>query len=166
MKSIGDFAENLIIGELQDIQEGKSLPSSNIPNSPSLAPAGRDIRNTEVPNSFMSEVLGEEYTPILEEEVVVEAPPVESSQESSPNLLTEATAQELIPLLMDVRNLLSEMMTTAGSLGVNLGAPSMDISKMGKGDGYISPCRASSKKKRSRKNILKQSIRDRVRRLK
>lgn len=150
MKSIGDFAENLILGELQDIHEGKAMPPSQSSNSsPGLAPAGRDIRETKVPDSFMAEVLGEEYVSSPSHEV--EDPPfVEIAEEPTTELLTEATAQELIPLLMDVKNLLTEMMTGTGtgSLGATFG-------------GSQAPPKRK-KRRTTRREVLRNSIREKL----
>jgi hypothetical protein len=61
MQGIGDFAERLINEQVGNIKEGKELP----PNAPSngLAPAGKDISKVKVPDSFMKEVLGENFHP-------------------------------------------------------------------------------------------------------
>ena len=122
MKSIGDFAESLILGEVADVASGKaSHPRASV-SEQSLPPAGKDISKVKVPESFRKEILGESYQPVEEEpEEVVE----EVFQEGE--MITEETAQEMVSLLKDVRNLLSEMMTmgttSAGSIGVNLARP-------------------------------------------
>ena len=122
MKSIGDFAESLILGEVADVASGKaSHPKASV-SEQSLPPAGKDISKVKVPESFRKEILGESYQPVEEEpEEVVE----EVFQEGE--MITEETAQEMVSLLKDVRNLLSEMMTmgttSAGSIGVNLAGP-------------------------------------------
>jgi len=121
MKSIGDFAESLILGEVADVASGKaSHPKASV-SEQSLPPAGKDISKVKVPESFRKEILGESYKPVEEPEEVVE----EVVQEGE--MITEETAQEMVSLLKDVRNLLSEMMTmgttSAGSIGVNLAGP-------------------------------------------
>jgi len=121
MKSIGDFAESLILGEVADVASGKaSHPKASV-SEQSLPPAGKDISKVKVPESFRKEILGESYQPVEEPEEVVE----EVVQEGE--MITEETAQEMVSLLKDVRNLLSEMMTmgttSAGSIGVNLAGP-------------------------------------------
>ena len=121
MKSIGDFAESLILGEVADVASGKaSHPKASV-SEQSLPPAGKDISKIKVPESFRKEILGESYIPVEEPEEVVE----EVVQEGE--MITEETAQEMVSLLKDVRNLLSEMMTmgttSAGSIGVNLARP-------------------------------------------
>ena len=79
------------------------------------------VDTVKVPESFRKEILGESYQPVEEPEEVVE----EVVQEGE--MITEETAQEMVSLLKDVRNLLSEMMTmgttSAGSIGVNLAGP-------------------------------------------
>jgi len=121
MKSIGDFAESLILGEVADVASGKaSHPKASV-SEQSLPPAGKDISKVKVPESFRKEILGESYQPVEEPEEVVE----EVVQEGE--MITEETAQEMVSLLKDVRNLLFEMMTmgttSAGSIGVNLAGP-------------------------------------------
>ena len=165
MKSIGDFAEQLILNQTQSIKEGKELPPQA--KSRGLAPAGRDISNVEVPDTFMREVLGESFHPqdtppadSIPELVWSEAEPEKPAQS-----LTEETAQQLVPLLEEVRDLLKEMSaaaTTTGQIGVNLAGSQNSDSCIGKEEkkyGYISARPATSKKK-----ILQQSIRNRVRR--
>ena len=61
MQSIGDFAENLILNQVGSIKEGKELPPHA--QGAGKAPAGRDISNVNVPDSFMKEVLGESFHP-------------------------------------------------------------------------------------------------------
>jgi len=164
MKSIGDFAEQLILNQTQSIKEGKQLPPQA--KSSGLAPAGRDISNVEVPDTFMREVLGESFHPqdtppadSIPELVWSEAEPEKPAQS-----LTEETAQQLVPLLEEVRDLLKEMSaaaTTTGQIGVNLaGSQSSDscIGKEEKKYGYI-----SARPVKSKKDILKQSIRNKIR---
>ena len=121
MKSIGDFAESLILGEVGDVKSGKASHPKAAMAEQSLPPAGKDISKIKVPESFRKEILGESYQPVEEPEEVVE----EVVQEGE--MITEETAQEMVSLLKDVRNLLSEMMTmgttSAGSIGVNLAGP-------------------------------------------
>ena len=121
MKSIGDFAESLILGEVADVASGKAIHPKASVSEQSLPPAGKDISKVKVPESFRKQILGESYQPVEEPEEVVE----ELVQEGE--MITEETAQEMVSLLKDVRNLLSEMMTmgttSAGSIGVNLAGP-------------------------------------------
>ena len=110
MRSIGDFAESLILNQVTNIKKGKELP----PNV--------DISKTKVPASFMKQILGEQFTPQDAEpvesipELVWNEPKEEPKQE--PQYLTEETAKELFPLLEEVRDLLKEMCcgTTTGML--------------------------------------------------
>lgn len=164
MKSIGDFAEQLILNQTQSIKEGKELPPEA--KSSGLAPAGRDISNVEVPDTFMREVLGESFHP-------QDTPPADSipelvwseaESEKPAQSLTEETAQQLVPLLEEVRDLLKEMSaaaTTTGQIGVNLAGPQKGYSCIGKEEkkyGYI-----SARPVKSKKDILKQSIRNKIR---
>tara|TARA_R110000744_G_scaffold132210_1_gene240439 strand:- start:1027 stop:1551 length:525 start_codon:yes stop_codon:yes gene_type:complete len=173
MDSISRFAEGLIDQEITNIQEGKSVTPSTNTNIPQAAPAGKDIRNISVPDEFMQQILGENYhpqdTPTVKEipELVwadSEEEAEEISKNSTPEVLTESTAQDLIPLLKEVRNLLQEM-TTAGGIGVNLGGPQKPSAweNIEKSYGYKKSKKASSSKK-SRKALLKKSIKNRLRR--
>jgi hypothetical protein len=173
MKSIGDFAESLILGEVKNIQEGKSLPSSTPTRK---APAGKDIRDISVPDTMMKEILGESYTPEETVDSIPEivwtdpTPPEEEVAPPTPTMITESTAQELIPLLNEVKNLLSELTaaaTTTGSIGVNLGGPTKSWAKIEKDYGYRSSLKPTlGNNQLSRKKVLKQSIRNRLRRSK
>lgn len=146
MNSIGDFAESLILGEVSDVKSGKlSHPKVRV-SEESLPPTSRDISKIEVPESFRKEVLGESYTPVEPEEEVVRELEEEVFQETE--LITEDTAQEMVSLLKDVRNLLIEMScgtTAAGGLGVNLAGPT------------------KKPKKRSKKSAFKDALRSRRR---
>jgi hypothetical protein len=119
MGSIGDFAESLILGSVQNIQEGKELPPTNGSGKPS--PGTPDIRNTRIPDSFMSQVLGKQYVSEQKEEVIEEETVEEVVEQ--PAMITESQASEMIDLLYEVRGLLKEM-TTTGSLGMNLSGQS------------------------------------------
>ena len=161
MNSIGDFAEQLILNQTKSIKEGKELPPQAKANG--AVPAGRDISNIEVPDDFMRQVLGESVHP-------QDTPPAETipelvwsneEPEQAPQSLTEETAQQLVPLLEEVRDLLKEMSaaaTTTGQIGVNMAGPQKDdVGKTEKKYGYISARPANSKK-----DILKQSIRSKL----
>ena len=159
MNSIGDFAEQLILNQTQSIKEGKELPPQA--TSSGLAPAGRDISNVRVPDDFMREVLGESFHP--QDTPAAEAIPElvwsDAEPEQAPKSLTEETAQQLVPLLEEVRDLLKEM-SYAGMMGTNMAGPQKDdscITKTEKKYGYISARPAKSKK-----DILKQSIKSKV----
>jgi hypothetical protein len=161
MKSIGDFAEQLILNQTQSIKEGKELPPQAKANG--MAPAGRDISNVEVPDDFMRQVLGESFHPqdtppvdAIPELVWSDAEPKQPTQ-----ALTEETAQQLVPLLEEVRDLLKEM-SYSGNMGVNLAGPQKDTGCMTKDEkrkGYITARPATS-----RKDILKQSIKSKIKR--
>jgi len=167
MDSIGDFAENLILNQVENIAEGKELPPRAGGNG--LAPAGRDISKVKVPDSFMTELLGEAYhpqdTPAVEEipELVWEQP----EESKAPQALTEETAQQLVPLLEEVKSLLKEM-TTTGMIGVNLGGTTKDKEsweEVEKKAGYkptIKPTLPGD----SRKKVLKNAIRSKLRKRK
>ena len=170
MQSIGDFATNLINNQVGEIKSGKALPPSLSNGS---TPAAKDIRNVEVPDSFMKEVLGESFhpqdTPAVDSipELVWEEP--ESPQEpKAPESLTEETVQQLVPLLEEVRDLLKEMGTTAGMMGANLAGPGKagkSYAEMEKKYGYISS-KPSKLPGNSRKSILKQSIKSKLKKRK
>ncbi len=157
-KSIGDFAESLILEQVGNIKSGKELPPSR--SGKSLAPAGKDISKVSVPQSFMKEILGEQFTPQDAEPAngMPELVWAQEEPEQEPAVLTEETASQLIPLLEEVRDLLKEM-TTTGSIGTNLAGPSGDAFKaVEKKYGYKLPSPA----KKSRKEILKASIKSRL----
>lgn len=161
MRTIGDFAEQLILNQTQSIKEGKELPPQA--KSSGLAPAGRDISNVEVPNDFMREILGESFHPqdTPTSDSIPELVWSDAEPEQAPQSLTEETAQQLVPLLEEVRDLLKEM-STAGAMGVNLAGPQKDDSCIGKEEkkyGYISARPAKTKK-----DILKQSIKSKLKR--
>jgi hypothetical protein len=157
--NIGDFAEQLIDSQVANIQEGKeSMPHSQ--HEEKLAPAGIDIRNTVVPEDMRKEILGEDYKGMPE---LVWTDPEEEEVVETPSVLTEDTAQQLLPLLTEVRNMLAEMMTAtgtfSGNIGVNLAGPQKDDkswANIEKGYGYKTP-------KVSKKAILKKALRDKVR---
>jgi hypothetical protein len=153
MDSISDFAENLILNEVRSIQKGEAPPPLK-GGQPQQAPAGRDIRNIKVPDSMMKEILGEGFHP--QESPTVEALPelvwTDSEQEEKeastpPSIISESTAQQLVPLLEEVRNLLLEMTaatTSSGSIGVNLAGPGLK----------------TPKEKKNRKSVLKERIKN------
>lgn len=117
MDSLSNFAESLILGEVEGRSQGKSTLG------PQPAPGMVDISETSIPADMLRQVLGEEAIPeepveAVEEEEVEEV--VEESAQTT--LLTEETAQEMVTLLSEVRDLLQEMCGTGvGSLGVNMG---------------------------------------------
>lgn len=117
MDSLSNFAESLILGEVEGRSQGKPTLG------PQPAPGMVDISETSIPADMLRQVLGEEAIPeepveAVEEEEVEEV--VEESTQTT--LLTEETAQEMVTLLSEVRDLLQEMCGTGvGSLGVNMG---------------------------------------------
>ena len=169
MQSIGDFAANLINQEMGSIKEGKQLP----PNAPDngLAPAGKDISNVQVPDSFMKEILGESFHP--QESPAAESMPElvwEGDDEEIQQPLTEETAQQLVPLLEEVRDLLKEMSaaaTTTGQIGTNMAGPQKNdtsVEKIEKSYGYIksTPSTLPGTEARTKKAVLKASIRNKL----
>jgi len=167
MRSIGDFAESLILNQVSNIKKGKELPPTVASRTGGLAPAGIDISKTKVPDSFMKQVLGEQYTPQDAEPVesipeLVWNQPEEEEPQQEPQYLTEETAKELFPLLEEVRDLLKEMCcgTTTGMIGTNMGGAKSDYaSKLEKKYGYMQSKPAPAK---TRKAVLKASIRSRL----
>ena len=157
MESIGDFAANLIAGEMDNIREGKEVSPRMDRATPKVEANQKDIRQVEVPDSFMQSILGESTEdpwvsnelsqidldpPAAEPEAnIVTGEPVESS-----NLLTESQGESIISLLKEVKSMISEM-TTTGSIGVNFAGPAASKPKP---------------KKKSRKDVLKDSLRARM----
>jgi hypothetical protein len=157
-KSIGDFAESLILEQVSNVKKGKELPPSH--SGKALAPAGKDISKVSVPQSFMKEILGEQFTPQDAESAkgMPELVWAQDEPEQKPAVLTEETASQLIPLLEEVRDLLKEM-TTTGNIGTNFAGPSGDAFKaIEKKYGYKLPKPAKDKK-----SILKASIKAKIR---
>lgn len=175
MDTIGSFAENLINEELNNIQEGNSSPSMSS-DSLKLTPAGKDIKNVDVPDYFRQQVLRESYNysnstknPTSFPELVWTDPESESESEeenSTPQILTESTAQELIPLLREIKAMLQEM-TTAGMLGTNMAGPQRvdrSFQNIETKHGYKKAKKSSLRsKKPTRKQVLKKSIQRRIR---
>ena len=163
MDSISGFAESLILNEVNDIATGKAtLPA---PGGQNLAPAGRDITDVEVPASFMKQVLGENFNPQDTDtaEGIPELVWSEPEENLTPAIISEQTVQELIPLLQEVKSLLTEM-TTCGMMGVNMAGPQKDSTSWEateKEYGYITP-----KTSKTRKDVLKQSIRAKLKKKK
>ena len=160
MKSIGDFAASLIEGDLELIKEGKALPPRRDKNTPKVSPDQRDISQVEVPDDFREAViLGESYTPTwpsqeldqYEEPEEQPTSPLTGEPLPSAGLLTESQGNEIISLLQEVKGMIEEM-TTAGALGVNFAGPAAT--------------NPSRKKKKTKKDVLKESLRSKVRRFK
>jgi hypothetical protein len=112
MKSIGSFAEELVLKEMTDVKEGKKLPpmSNSVPREENQ----KDIRETVIPNSFMSEILGEEYVSNEEEEpvaMVVES--VEPVLEESPTDFARLV-EEFSQMIVEFRTLLEEAKEVLG----------------------------------------------------
>jgi len=117
----------------------------------------------------MQQILGESFTPQNTPAVdtIPEIVWTDSETEDAlaiaqgqPEMLAESTAQQLIPLLMDVKALLQEM-TTAGMLGTNMAGPQpagTSFAKIEASYGYKKPKKA----KKTRKQVLKSSIRSKI----
>ena len=154
MNSIGDFAESLILGNVQGIREGKELPPSAGSDKP--APGTPDIRQTKVPDSFMSQVLGEQYVSEQEEEVIEEETVEEVVEQ--PAMITESQASEMIDLLHEVKGLLKEM-TMTGNLGMNLSGST----KKGKDCGSMSDEEKKTGYKPSAASVLRANLKNKLR---
>ena len=156
--SIGDFAESLILGQVEDIKHGKSLPPKLEEAKTTANAPAKDISNVEVPDEMMRQILGEGFHP-------QDTPPAETmpelvwdepEPEPEPTVITEETAQELVSLLEEVRGMVSDLkeMTSAGMLGAHFGMPPEDPMKSYTPKRYRKPSRSS---------VLKDSIRRRLR---
>ena len=171
MDSIGNFAESLIQDEVNNVITGKSAPPAPA-GQQQLAPAGKDISNVQVPSSFRNQVLSESFnaqeTPPSDgfPELVWDNP---TDEKPKPVIIAEETAQELIPLLLEVRSLLTEMMsagaTMSGNIGVNMAGPQTgggeSWEQMEKSYGYKS-AKAPTLPGDSRKKVLKQAIKNKL----
>jgi hypothetical protein len=114
----------------------------------------------------MKQILGEQFTPqdaepadSIPELVWTENEPKEEPKQET-QLMTEETAQELVPLLRQVIDLLQEM-TTTGSIGVNLAGPQKNVpfEQIEKKLGYVKP---KVKALSTRSQVLKASIKARI----
>ena len=126
MNSISSFAEDLILQDIQEVKEGKALPPALRDTMPK--PDGKDIRNTKVPETFMQQVLGEEYVPSSDPDPEI----IEEASEFFGTEPTEVIEEDFQSIILEVRELLKEVkgilteITTVGRLGVNLGGKSED----------------------------------------
>ena len=134
--TIGGFAEDLISKELGKIKEDPSyiaeavsseLPQGNVP----------DLRNVEVPNNFMNELLGESTQEEEENPEMVEQP-------------SEDLFGKLHSLVKELNIVLNEM-TMSGHIGANQAGKGVKPKAIKRGsDGYISV----SKNNKEAKNLL------------
>ena len=166
MDSIGDFAASLIEGDIKSIREGKDVSPRMDRNTPKVDPNQRDIRNVDVPDDFRKAVLfGESYNPnpnpnpwpseLDQYEEPEEQPSNALTGEPLPSasLLTESQGNEIIDLLLEVKGLIKEMTGTfSGDSGINLAGPAATTPKR--------------RKKKSRKDVLKESLRSKISRYK
>ena len=161
MDSIGDFAESRILGQVEDIKQGKSLPPKleEARAASTTAPA-KDISNVHIPDEMMRQILGESFYPQdapssdTMPELVWDDPEPEPEPPQKPDIITESTAQELLSLLEEVRGMVSDLkeMTSCGSIGSFMGEPVAD------------PMRGSAKsyRKPTKSSILRDSIRRKI----
>lgn len=166
MNSIGDFAEKLILGNVADIKEGKSLPPKlEEARAASAGAPAKDVSRIEVPDDMMRQILGEGFTP--QESTPVESipelvweQPEEEAPAPEPSYLTEETGQQLVSLLEEVKGLVADLKemtgTGTGSIGVHLGPPCEDPMKGQAPRGYRSP-------KKNKKSALRDAIRNKLR---
>lgn len=136
MQSIGDFAEKLILGQVDDVVSGKALaPSLEEAASRSGSAPAKDISNIEVPENMMKQILGEGYSqeePAHETEPELVWTDPQGEPAPAPQPLTEETGSQLVSLMEDLKSLVTDLkeMTAAttgsGSIGCNLGAPAAD----------------------------------------
>jgi len=134
MNNIADFAENLVLDEVKSISEGKTSLHSTTRSTPTAAPGGKDIRDIQVPDSMMKEILGEAFHPQHTPPVdaipqLVWSDSEEEEEAPKPTLIAEERVEELLVLLREVKELLSEMTaatTGSGNIGINLAGESED----------------------------------------
>lgn len=162
MQSIGDFAENLILGQVEDIKDGKSLPPKLEEAKAAANAPAKDITNIKVPAEMMQEILGEGFYPQDAPDAkdfpeLVWEEPEEEAPAPEPTHLTEETGQHLVSLLEEVKGLVGSLkeMTTCGCLGTNMGGPVSDPMK-NSAKRYRSP-------KKNKKTALKEAIRNKIR---
>ena len=119
--TMGEFAEQLMNSGMVKPSKGNAVP--NPPQGPLYEQ--KDISKVEVPDSFMKQILGEKYTPQSKPNKVIQKPQNKIQEESVAKpvqLLNEQKMDELLNLLRDVKELLTEM-SCAGGMGVNLSKP-------------------------------------------
>ena len=160
MRSISDFASDLIAGDIASIREGKEVSPRMDRPTPKVEANQKDITKVAVPDNFMKAILGESYVP--EEPWVSNElsqldidPPIKEPEtnfltgELAPvaGLLTESQGDSIISLLKELKDMISEM-TTSGAIGVNFAGPAATNPK--------------SKRKKSKKDVLKESLRARM----
>tara|TARA_R110002020_G_scaffold379488_4_gene590748 strand:- start:7880 stop:8320 length:441 start_codon:yes stop_codon:yes gene_type:complete len=119
MKSIGNFAESLILNELSNPTETQTPHQKDT--------KWGDIRDVEVEDSFRNQLIESATSsdPKSVDIAIPEDPPVSLAQEVEPEI--QATEDDnlvdrLESLLTEFKQVLSEM-TTAGMLGVNMSGP-------------------------------------------
>ena len=143
--TVGSFAESLINSEIGKVQEDPSYiseatstqsPGANVP----------DLRQVEVPKNFMSQILGEEVEPDVEQEPV-QNEPVESLQ--TLNEETVVLIEKLHSLVRDLDGVLSEL-TSAGMLGVRQGVHTRQASS------FIKSLRSSNGYKKATRSKYKR----------
>lgn len=163
MNSIGDFAESLILGNVEDIKAGKSLPPKlEEAKAASAGAPAKDVSQIQVPDDMMRQILGEGFspqdTPPAEglPELVWEQPE-EEAPAAEPAYLTEETGQQLVSLLEEVKGLVDDLkeMTTCGMIGTNMGGPVADPMKNLE--------KSYRKPTKSKKAVLKAAIQNRLR---
>jgi len=149
MDSISSFAENLILQDIQEVRDGKALPPSLRESSPE--PDTRDIRNTSVPESFMQQVLGEDYKeePSEEEEPQV----LEEESEFFGTALVEEEPEDLYSVMLEIRSLLREMHTYIHESGLAVPASMAGATGTGKIGVSLADTDEDDRTKKRRKRI-------------
>jgi hypothetical protein len=143
--TMGEYAEKLMNSGLVS---SESKPQKPIQTKQEPVFEQKDISNIQVPNAFIKQVLGKEYKAPKQIKQSKQIKVQEETQVQSIQLLNEEKIDELLSLLRDVKNLLSEM-TTVGSLGVNLAGPTLKDKK---------PKRFKSKSAAFRSAIIRRKI--------
>jgi len=143
--TVGSFAESLINSEIGKVQEDPSY-ISEATSTQSPGPNVPDLRQVEVPKSFMSQILGEEVEPEVEQEPV-QSEPVESLQ--TLNEETVVLIEKLHSLVRDLDGVLSEL-TSTGMLGVRQGVHTRQASS------FIKSLRSSNGYKKATRSKYKR----------
>ena len=167
INSIGDFAEKLILGQVEDIKNGKSLsPKLQEAKASSQGAPAKDVSQIEVPNEMMRQILGEGFHP--QESPAVEAmpelvwtdPDPEPEPEPEPAIISEETAKELVYLVEEMRGMVADLKemtgTGSGNIGTNFGGPCEDPMNGRTPKSYRSP---RNKKKAALKEAIKSKLR-------
>ena len=133
MDTIGSFAEKLLLEEIDQIKDGKSLISSVAPEENQ-----KDIRDIKVPDSFIQAITegkAHKYTPVLEDQI--EDPVSEVEEKETPELSDLISRfNKLVIEATELFSLIKEN-TSVGMLSTKMVGTSHEV--LHKAKGYVAP---------------------------